>query len=182
MTALSRIRPLRRTAPLALAAAVLLALPGCSSGDDAAPAPAGAGASLPGSLPGSIPTNPGRAGDKVDACALLEPAEVRAVLPGAPAAGEEQGTGYCTWEDPATYDSVTVRIGSPGTAIGGKLGEPEYPGDTEQGPAGIRFTMGGSTAEFVAGDRACDVQLVNGKDVKTELVTLVGKVKSRVTA
>lgn len=180
MTALPRPRPPRRSVPLALLAAALLALPACSSGDDPGAAPtAGAGA---GSAAGSVPGNPGRSGDRVEACTLLEPAEVRAVVPGAPAEGEEQGVGYCTWEDPETSDSVTVRIGSAGTAIGGKLGEPESPGDTEAGPDGIRFTMGGTTAEFVAGDRVCDVQVVNGADVKAALVTLVGKVKSRVTA
>ena len=181
MTTLLRRRAARRALPLLLAAAAALALPACSSDPD--PAPAGTTAGPDTDLGAAEKKVTEGQGGPVDACALLQPAEVQALVPGAPAKGEEQGTGYCTWEDPATSDSVTVRIGSTGTAIDGKLPAPDPDGPNpgyEDGPDGIRFSMGGTVAEFVAGTRACDVQVVNGKDVRTALVGLVGTLKTRV--
>ena len=186
MTALTRTRPTRRRSwPLALAAAAaLLAAPACSSDSDSGSG-SGSDSAAPGSAAGAPDLGPGaekvtEGTGPVDACSLLEPAEVQAIVPGA-GAGEEQGTGYCLWEDAGKLNSVAVRIGSAGLVTDGKLPAPEGPdAGYEDGPDGIRFSMGGTVAEFVAGTRACDVQIVTGKDVKAELVTLVGKLKSRV--
>lgn len=173
MTALS----LRRARRLALPVAVLavLALPACSSSSG----------SSSGSSPDAVAAAAGQAGgggdDAVDGCSLLEAGEVQALVPGAPAEGEAQGGGSCLWEDPTTYNSVSLHIGDPETAAGGQLPPAVAPGaGYEDGPDGIRFSMGGTVAEFVADGRACDVQVVNGKDVKDDLVVLVGKLKSRV--
>lgn len=177
MTALVRARSARRALPLAVAAAALLALPACSSSPSSDSGPGSSGADV--AAAEKKVTEGG--GGRIDACGLLQPAEVKALVPGAPDRGEEQGAGYCTWEDPVTYDSVTVRIGSENTAAGGTLPEPDSVGaGYEDGPDGIRFSMGGTVAEFVAGSRACDVQVVNGKEAKADLVALVATLKSRV--
>jgi hypothetical protein len=158
-----------------LAAAALLALAGCSDSSSSGSGPTGGDVGAAGEK-----VTDG-AGKKIDACSLLQAGEVQALVPGAPVEGEEQGTGYCTWEDPTTFNSVSVRIGSPDTAAGGELPAPEGVGaGYEDGPDGIRFSMGGTVAEFLADGRACDVQIVNGKEAKSDLIALVGKLQSRV--
>jgi hypothetical protein len=149
---------------LVLTAAAVLAVPACSSDD-------------PSTVDtGGVAAAPAGGGAAIDACGLLSPAEVKAVLPGAPDQGQSEGDGRCLWEDPDTFDSLSVRIGGEDTARGGM---PESPyGDAKPGPDGIRFGMGDTTAEFAVADRWCEVQLTKG--TTDQLVSLVGTVKSRV--
>jgi hypothetical protein len=161
---------------LALALAVVGLTAGCGgtvagtpSAEGAPPSPAAEGA----------PT-----GDtaRVDACSLLKPDEVQALI-GANDGGKgtTSGRSICIWTNPAEL-SVTVDIGDPDTAINGlptldpALG-PERPlGD------GMRSLGGGGQVEFVAGTRDCSVQVVTdptSKDDDAKAVALAKVVQGR---
>ncbi|MEV7321997.1 DUF3558 family protein [Streptomyces sp. NPDC093970] len=122
-------------------------------------------------------------GTPVDACTLLEPAEVTPVIGrndgGRPTSGV--GDSVCGWENPDTYHSITVSVGGPGTAASGRLAD--QPGVTEEaGPDGIRFLSGG-VARFAAGDRDCQVQVVTaagGTGDRSTAVKLVGLLRDRI--
>ena len=66
----------------------------------------------------------------------------------------------CTWENRDTYESVTVEIGNPGTAVNGTLPPPEpgFPEVGTPGPDGMRFLASGMV-EFPAGGRSNTVQV-----------------------
>lgn len=162
------------------AAALLVLAAGCGSipllsGPTAADRP---GTAQPGGLP-QLPKDAA----PVDACALLTTEEVIELI------GDHEvnpdpnlGGGACSWVNRGTYDSVTVRIGRSGSAINGKLPEESIYGPTQPGPDGVRFAPGGIT-EFVADDRACEIQLVTGHApavADSIAVRLVGLVRSRI--
>lgn len=107
-----------------------------------------------------------QADPKIDACMLLTDDEIteitgphsggkRSVAVGDP---EPDGS-WCSYENPETYHSVTIRISDDDTAPGGRLPEISDYGTTEPGPDGIRLASGG-IAEFALGNRLCDVQVV----------------------
>jgi hypothetical protein len=122
----------------------------------------------------------------VDACALLTADEVTQVIGAKGAAGPQarsdgDGGGSCMWEDPDTYHSITISIGSPGTAAGGELPKDPYV-QTEPGPNGIRFGSGGM-AEFAVRDRACEIQVVTrvtDNSDRSTAIRLIGLVRGRV--
>jgi hypothetical protein len=121
---------------------------------------------------------------QVDACALLTAAEIKPVIGAEDAEPDARtkgnGGSSCMWENPDTYHSITVEIGSPGTAVGGTLPAESAYGQTEPGPDGIRFASGG-IAEFAVGDRACEIQVVTnvaGAD-RSAAVRLIGLVRDR---
>jgi Protein of unknown function (DUF3558) len=162
---------------LTLALAVVGLTAGCGgtvagtpSAEGAAPSAAAAGA----------PTGDAAT---VDACSLLKPEEVQALI-GANDGGKgtTSGRSVCTWTNPAEL-SVTVDIGNPDTAINGlpawdpALG-PERPlGD------GMRSLGGGGSVEFVAGNRDCEVQVVTdptSKDDDAKAVALAKVVQGRI--
>jgi hypothetical protein len=122
---------------------------------------------------------------RVDACALLTAEEVTGVI-GAKGGTDPEardngsGGGSCEWENPDTYHSITISIGSPGTAASGEL--PEDPFVNEPGPDGIRFGSGGM-ARFTAQDRACDIQVVTkgtGDTDRSTAIRLIGLVRDRI--
>jgi hypothetical protein len=101
--------------------------------------------------------------DAVDACALIDEAEVRSLIGDFERTASPGNTGGdgggCTWENQTDYKSVSIDIGATGTAAGGTL--PTW--DPAMGPErtlpdGMR-TLGGGQVEFVAGDRYCSVQV-----------------------
>ena len=103
------------------------------------------------------------AGSAIDACKLIS-AEDIAKLMGSPVAGRPLGadpqTPACTWENKDTYESVTLEIGNPGTAVNGTLAPPE-PGFPDAGtprPDGMRILASGMV-EFPAGGRSNTVQV-----------------------
>ncbi|MDG9678537.1 hypothetical protein [Micromonospora sp. DH14] len=122
----------------------------------------------------------------VDACALLSIDEVRQVIGATGATGPRAGDSgdggsSCTWENPDTYHSITIDIGSPGTAVGGNLPAESAYGQTEPDSDGIRFASGG-IAEFALRDRACEVQVVTKVTDNTDrstAVRLIGLVRDR---
>lgn len=174
----------RRRTPAAIAGALLtlLALSACSGGSggpdgpDAGPAAEG----LPTSIPDDVTAlDPGSGtAEKIDACALLTAAEVRALVPTAPAQGEQIGLSACEWVDRTTYNLVRIRIGAPGTVVGGTLPPPVL-SRTLDGPDGIRFAGGYSIAEFEIDGRACQVDIINGKADQAQMVATVAKVRDR---
>lgn len=169
-----------RRLPLVLAAALLISATACSSATPADPA-AGAPestAEAPGPTAGA---DSGGAADPVDACQLLTDDEVTPIIGehdgGGPSAGV--GESVCSWENPDTYHSVTVSIGSWGTAASGQLPDESAYGETEPGPDGIRFAPGG-IAEFVVGDRASQLQITTRDLDRDVMVNLIGLIRSRV--
>lgn len=119
--------------------------------------------------------------DAVDACALIDEAEVRDLI------GDFQRTanpgvtgsdgGGCTWENQTDYTSVTVDIGASGTAAGGALPTADPAMGTERTlPDGMR-TFGGGQVEFVAGDRYCSVQVADVIQGDADENTAIGLAK-----
>jgi hypothetical protein len=136
-----------------------------------------------GGAPSAAADGPSGEAAAVDACSLLKPDEVQALI-GANDGGKgtTSGRSVCTWTNPNEL-SVTVDIGNPGTAINGlpawdpALG-PERPlGD------GMRSLGGGGQVEFVAATRDCTVQVVTDPFSKADddkAVALAKVVQSRV--
>ncbi len=123
-------------------------------------------------------------GVALDACSMLSSEDIAPLIeksvegkststdPDAPA---------CVWENPDTYTSVTLNIGSHDTAPNGTV--PEQPSlPTTPGPDGIEF-YGPGAAEFVAGGRLNDLQVANGTSAdesNAAVIALVRKVKPQI--
>ena len=133
----------------ATAAVAALFLGACGGTEDPGPA-----TGLPGveETAGDAPAD-----DEVDACALLTDDEVTEVL-GAHERERFSAGASCEWTN-ADHASVTLEIGSPGTASGGVVPPDEMLGDGERGADGVTYHSGGYTT-FPVGDRACAIQVV----------------------
>ncbi len=129
----------------------------------------------------SGPPAPGAA---INACTLVSPDDIAKLL-GKPIEGRPIGAApdapACTWENRDTYESVTVEIGNPGTAVNGTLPPPE-PGLPEvgtPGPDGMRFVASGMV-EFPAAGRSNTVQVavlsLLGPDADNAAVDLARKI------
>ncbi len=178
-----------RRAPALLMGVVLLCVAGCASGQSgtaAVPAAtnvvAGSSASHAGSSEAVAPPAPAGPETVLKVCSLLTSAEIKAII------GTDSGgignSSTCEWINEDNEYSVTVEIGDPGTSVGGHLPDPMPGSKIENGPDGIRFSSG-NVAEFLIGDRACQVQVVtdvtNDSDRQTQ-VRLIGLLRGRVTA
>jgi uncharacterized protein DUF3558 len=149
-----------------------LALAGC--GDDK---PAASGSDTQSS-------GPPAPGTPIDACKLISAGDITKLL-GKPVEGKSIGGGpdtpACTWENRDTYESITVEIGSPGTAIKGTLppSEEGFPEVGTPGPDGVRFLASGMV-EFPAGGRSNTVQVavlaLMGQDADNAAVDLARKI------
>ncbi|MBC8094036.1 MAG: hypothetical protein H7Y15_19295 [Pseudonocardia sp.] len=131
-------------------------------------------------LPGDVGT-----GTSVDACALLPGAEVEALIgPDAdPVLSPPIGDGgQCTWEDTDTYFSVTLDIGSTGTAANGLPPWEPVVGPEVLLPDEMR-SWGGGQVEFVANGRSNFVQVVTadlgGDADEQEAIRLAGMVRDQ---
>jgi len=123
-------------------------------------------------------------GTPVDACKLVSPGDITTLL-GKPIEGKSIGASpdapACTWENRDTYESVTVEIGNPGTAVNGTLPPPEpgFPEVGTPGPDGMRFLASGMV-EFPAGGRSNTVQVavlaLMGADADNAAVDLARKI------
>jgi hypothetical protein len=144
----------RRRLGAALAAGLLLVAVGCG-GDDGDDSPDDAAVELP-----DVDAAPAdEEADDFDACALLEESEVEPYV-GATGPGEGRG-GTCSWENPENFESVTITLGSEGTAVDA-LPEPSPYGDVEvlDGVADdARYAASLGIVEFRVGDRAHELQL-----------------------
>ena len=150
--------------PRGVAAAVLV-LSGCAAG-----AACGSGDGASGSAASSDAPEAGETSAvadapaaPIDACTLIDADQVATLL-GAPVEGRPTGTDPdmpgCIWENPQTYESVSVEIGKSDTAIDGTLPPPEpgFPDPTTPGPDGMRF-LGSGSVEFAAAKRSNTVQV-----------------------
>lgn len=160
-----RSTPSRVIVPAAVAAVLLLA--GCSSTVTGTAAPTGGNPSLAGGIAeaeqqGEDLVEGGAPDENFDVCALLPAAEAEAIVgPGVKGtANDDVASTVCEWENEDTYHSITLRIGTPGTAPGGKF-PPWEPVLGEEPPTvdGTRSLSAGQVG-FVAGDRDCTVQVV----------------------
>jgi hypothetical protein len=99
----------------------------------------------------------------IDACSLISPQDISALL-GTPIEGVSTTTdpslAGCLWENPDNYESVSLQIGNPRTAVNGTLApaEPGFPEVGTPGPDGMRF-LGNGMVEFPAGGRSNVVQV-----------------------
>lgn len=153
---LAAVGPVRRAIAPAVVVAAIIAAAGCGARSPGQSAPAGPPGPFP--APSALAGAPGVVDPApVDACSLLTAAEVTPLI-GEHELRADPVAGSCTWLNRETYSSIAVRIGRTATASGGRLPEPSDYGPTEPGPDGVRFAPGG-IVEFVAGDRACDLQL-----------------------
>ncbi len=155
--------------------ATCLALAGCGDNKPAASdTPQSSGPPPPGTL--------------INACTRDSPDDIAKLL-GKPVEGRPIGAApdapACTWENRDTYESVTVEIGNPGTAVNGTLPPPE-PGMPEvgtPGPDGMRFVASGMV-EFPAGGRSNTVQVavlkLLGPDADNAAVELARKIGPQV--
>ena len=134
--------------------ATVLALAGC--GDKKTPASGESSLS-------SAASTAAPAAAAIDACKLISADDIAKLL-GKPVEGKPLGTDpempACTWENRDTYESITLEIGNPGTAINGTLPPPEpgFPEVGTPGPDGIRI-LGSGMVEFPAGGRSNTVQV-----------------------
>lgn len=150
-----------------------VALAGCGSSDDKSPA------SGQSSQSSTVSAAPG-----IDACRLISADDITKLL-GKPIEGKPLGADpempACTWENRDTYESVTVEIGNPGTAVNGTLPPPEpgFPDVGTPGPDGMRFLASGMV-EFPAGGRSNTVQVavlaLMGQDADNAAVDLARKI------
>ena len=121
--------------------------------------------------PASSPSNPSSSDSsskgtdkKIDACSLLSDAEAESAL-GEPVTKKGPGSGVgqsvCEWDSASSY-TVTVSVGSPGTAPGDKLTLDPVLG-TPQPVASLNGKgsyLGGGVVYFAAGSRLNSVQVV----------------------
>lgn len=128
-------------------------------------------------------SGPPAPGTPIDACKLVSADDIAKLL-GNPVEGRSIGgpdTPACTWENRDTYESVTVEIGNPGTAVNGTLPPPEpgFPEVGTPGPDGMRFLATGMV-EFPAGGRSNTVQVavldLMGPDADNAAVDLARKI------
>lgn len=127
---------------------------------------------------------PPAAGAVINACTLVSADDIAKLL-GKPVEGRPIGAApdapACTWENRDTYESVTVEIGNPGTAVNGTLPPPEpgLPGVGTPGPDGMRFVASGMV-EFPAAGRSNTVQVavlkLLGPDADNAAVDLARKI------
>jgi hypothetical protein len=158
-------------------AAVCCMAAGCG-GDSGS---AGATASAPGSVAASDASDSAVA---IDACSLLAAEDISALLGGA-VEGKSTTTDPelpgCIWENPTSYESVSVEIGNPNTAVNGTLPPPEpgFPEVGTPGPDGMRF-LGNGLVEFAAGGRSNTVQVavlsMAGDEANAAAVELARKI------
>jgi hypothetical protein len=152
---------------------VAVAVVGCSTTVTGSPAPEGA---VPAGAAGG-----GGEDAPVDACKLLEPAEVQDLI-GANDGGKGSpgAASICTWKT-AEELSVTVDVGQAGTAVNGLPAWDPALGPEKPLPDGMRSLSGGQV-QFVAGTRDCAVQVVTdpfSKDDEQKAVALAKVVQSR---
>ncbi|RTL66281.1 MAG: DUF3558 domain-containing protein [Pseudonocardiaceae bacterium] len=125
----------------------------------------------------------GSGGTPVDACGLLKPADVQAII-GTTVDGKPDtapgDAGGCTWENKENYYSVTVSVGGSGTAPGGTLpaAQPER-GTVTPMSNGMRGLSGG-IVQFVADERLCEVQVAtnSGAQDQQKAASVANKVKA----
>ncbi|MCT7661832.1 DUF3558 domain-containing protein [Mycobacterium deserti] len=121
---------------------------------------------------------------EIDACALVSAEDIATMLgvhvEGKSTTSDPRLPG-CIWENPSSYESISVEIGSSNTAVNNTLPPPEpgFPELGTPGPDGMRF-LGNGVVEFVAGSRLNMVQVavlsMAGDEADTAAVELARKI------
>jgi hypothetical protein len=161
---------------MAVAACLAVGACGTDSGSDTATASDSSGT--------SAASNPSGSAAAIDACALLAAEDISALL-GGTVEGRSTTTDPelpgCIWENPSSYESISVEIGNPDTAVNGTLRprEPGFPEVATPGPDGMRF-LGSGVVEFAAGGRSNTVQVavpsMAGDEANAAAVELARKI------
>jgi hypothetical protein len=164
---------------LIVLAGLCCAIAGCESGGTTAVSAGDAGNSnQPPAAGGSASATP------IDVCSLLSADDVAPLLQ-TPVAGHPFGTVSCTWKNPSTYESVSVEIGYPGTAVNNTLPpvEPGFPEAGTPGPDGMRFLATG-VVEFPAAGRSNTVQVavprMAGDEANSAALALARKIAPQI--
>ena len=177
---------LRASSPVVLLAAVCLGIAGCGSSEST---PAAGTADYSSASAAAEAQQAGDTADAVDACSLVSKEEV-ATLIGVTVDGVPNGGGgrsACVWENPDTYESVTVDIGAPDTALDNTLPALSEPGmpdvESTPGPDGTRILAG--AVEFAAGNRYNSVQVATPVTMSPDesiaaAVALIDKIKPKI--
>jgi hypothetical protein len=168
----------RTLAPALMFAAACCTCAGCGTGSGSDSATA---SNAPGTVAASAASDSAVA---IDACALLTAEDISALL-GVTVEGKSTSTDPelpgCIWENPTSYESVSVEIGNPNTAVNGTLPPPEpgFPEVGTPGPDGMRFLLSG-LVEFAAGGRSNTVQVavlsMAGDEANAAAVELAKKI------
>jgi hypothetical protein len=121
----------------------------------------------------------------IDACSLILAEDISALL-GVTVEGistsDDPDLAACLWENPDNYESISLEVGAPGTAVNNALPPPEpgFPEIGTPGPDGMRFLDNGQV-EFAAGGRNNSVQVAvlsmsgeQADDAAAELARMVG--------
>lgn len=134
-----------------------LAIAGCAS--DSSPGSGETGvAETSATAPAEAPS-----ATAIDACSLIAAEDISALL-GVTVEGRSTSNTHdvygCMWENPENYESISLEIGSQGTAVNNTLSPPEpgFPEVGRPGPDGMRF-LGYGQVEFPAGGRDNSVQV-----------------------
>lgn len=124
----------------------------------------------------------------IDACSMLSPQDISGLL-GVTVQGTSTGKdpqmGDCSWENPATMESISLQISNPGTARNNTLPPPEagFPEPSKPGPDGMRL-LGGGQVEFAAGNRVNTVQVavlkLSSDQANSAAIDLARKISPRV--
>ena len=159
-------------------AAACCAAAGCGAdgGSDSATASRSPGTSAASDVSGSATA--------IDACALVSAEEISALLgvvvEGSSTTADPELAG-CIWENPSSYESISVAIGNSNTAVNNTLPPPEpgFPEVGTPGPDGMRF-LGNGLVEFAAGGRSNTVQVavmsMAGDEANAAAVELARKI------
>jgi hypothetical protein len=173
---------MRDLVPIVLSAALCCAVGACGSGSDSSSSKTSGNASSS----AAASTSAGA----IDGCSLLSPDDISALL-GTTVQGKSTSTDpqmpACTWENPESYESVSLEIGNPGTAPNNTLPPPEpgFPEVGTPGPDGMRY-LGGGQVEFPAGSRSNTVQVavlkLSADDANAAAVDLARKIGPKIPA
>ena len=173
MTDLTR----RRLAAVLVFTAACCSLAGCGSKDESSENPSAPTGSQETTAPAAV-------ANAIDACSLLSADDVSTLL-GTSVEGKPTGTdpslAGCIWENPTSYESISVEIGAPNTAANNTLPPPEpgFPEVGTPGPDGMRF-LGNGLVEFAAAGRSNTVQVavlsMSGEAANAAAVELANKV------
>jgi hypothetical protein len=121
----------------------------------------------------------------VDACALLPEAEITALIEDNEheAFTSDMSDSACKWENKTTYYSVTLSVGSHGTAAPDLAENEALLGPAEPIGDGMQFRAG--QVEFVVGDRLCYLNVAiepNSLGDRDQAARLAPMVRDRLAA
>jgi hypothetical protein len=172
---------MRDLVPIVLSAALCCAVGACGSGSDSSSSKTSENATSSAAATSAA---------AIDGCSLLSPDDISALL-GTTVQGKSTSTDpqmpACIWENPDSYEYVSLEIGNPSTAPNNTLPPPEpgFPEVGTPGPDGMRYLVDGQV-EFPAGNRSNTVQVavlkLSADDANAAAVDLARKIGPKIPA